>query len=784
MGQISAPFWSTPVDDLFTQLDATPQGLTDEEAHHRLERFGANLLRPKQRTDSLTLLLSQFRSPIILILLFAASLSLFLKDVPDALIIFAIILVSGLLGFWQERSATDAVQKLLAMVRVNATVKRDGSTQDIPLEAVVPGDVVLLSAGAAAPGDCRLLDAKDLFVDEAALTGETYPVEKMAGQIAPETPLAQRSNVVYMGTHVVSGSASALIVKTGIATEFGAVSQRLKLRAPETDFERGVRRFGYLLMEITLILVIAIFAINVYFKRPVVDSLLFSLALAVGLTPQLLPAIISINLSHGAKRMAQAQVIVKRLASIENFGSMNILCSDKTGTLTEGIVHVHSALDIDGQPSDKVFLYAYLNAYHQTGFTNPIDQAVLAFGTPDIAAYQKCDEVPYDFIRRRVSVVVRDGDGVLIVTKGALQHILEVCTSAENAAGETVPLASVRASLQRQFEDFSGQGLRTLGIAYRRLDGLRPIHKEDEVEMTFLGFLVLFDPPKEGIVQTIGRLRQLGIALKIITGDNHLVAASVGKQIGLAQARILTGPDLRHMSDEALMVRLRDADLFAEVEPNQKERIILALKKSGYVVGYMGDGINDASALHAADVGISVNTAVDVAKDAADIVLLEYNLDVLLAGVREGRITFANTQKYIFMATSANFGNMFSMAGASLFMSFLPLLPKQILLVNLLTDFPEVTIASDSVDPEIVDQPRRWDLGFIRVRLRDLRRTADPAEREGEGVQDRLVHGISGLGHDDRAGHTHAPPLLPEQAGAPSADRDLERDRRDDPDPV
>ncbi|HVO71667.1 MAG TPA: HAD-IC family P-type ATPase, partial [Aggregatilineaceae bacterium] len=372
------------------------------------------------------------------------------------------------------------------------------------------------------------------------------------------------------------------------------------------------------------------------------------------------------------------------------------------------------ALDIDGQPSDKVFLYAYLNAYHQTGFTNPIDQAVLAFGTPDIAAYQKCDEVPYDFIRRRVSVVVRDGDGVLIVTKGALQHILEVCTSAENAAGETVPLASVRASLQRQFEDFSGQGLRTLGIAYRRLDGLRPIHKEDEVEMTFLGFLVLFDPPKEGIVQTIGRLRQLGIALKIITGDNHLVAASVGKQIGLAQARILTGPDLRHMSDEALMVRLRDADLFAEVEPNQKERIILALKKSGYVVGYMGDGINDASALHAADVGISVNTAVDVAKDAADIVLLEYNLDVLLAGVREGRITFANTQKYIFMATSANFGNMFSMAGASLFMSFLPLLPKQILLVNLLTDFPEVTIASDSVDPEIVDQPRRWDLGFIR----------------------------------------------------------------------
>jgi Mg2+-importing ATPase len=714
MSQPPTPFWSTPVDDLLKQLDATAQGLTGEQARERLERFGANLLRPRKRTDSLTLLLGQFRSPIILILLFAAALSLFVRDAPDALIIFAIVLISGLLGFWQERGATDAVQKLLAMVRVDATVLRDGSTQDIALEDVVPGDVVLLSAGAAIPGDCRLLDSKDLFVNEAALTGETYPVEKMAGQSAPETPLAQRTNVLYMGTHVVSGSASALVVKTGISTEFGAVSQRLKLRPPETDFERGVRRFGYLLMDITMILVIAIFAINVYFKRPVLDAFLFSLALAVGLTPQLLPAIISINLSHGAKRMAQAQVIVKRLASIENFGSMNILCSDKTGTLTEGVVHLRSALDIDGQPSDRVFLYAYLNAYYQTGFTNPIDQAVLAFRTPDIATYQKRDEVPYDFFRRRLSIVVQGGDTVLMVTKGALQNILEVCTTAENAAGEVVPLASVRDHLQQQFEDLSGQGFRTLGIAYRRLDTFTPIRKEDEVGMTFLGFLVLFDPPKEGIVQTIERLQQLGIKLKIITGDNRLVAASVGKQIGLPEPHIVTGPDLRRMSDEALMARLAQVDLFAEVEPNQKERIILAFKKSGYVVGYIGDGINDASALHAADVGISVNTAVDVAKDAADIVLLENDLEVLVAGVREGRTTFANTLKYIFMATSANFGNMFSMAGASLFMSFLPLLPKQILLMNLLTDFPEMTIASDSVDPEMVDQPRRWDIGFIR----------------------------------------------------------------------
>jgi Mg2+-importing ATPase len=452
----------------------------------------------------------------------------------------------------------------------------------------------------------------------------------------------------------------------------------------------------------------------VYFKRPVLDAFLFSLALAVGLTPQLLPAIISINLSHGAKRMAKAHVIVKRLASIENFGSMSILCSDKTGTLTEGIVHLRSALDIDGQPSDKVFLYAYLNAHYQTGYTNPIDQAVLAFGTPDIAAYQKRDEVPYDFFRRRLSVVVQNGDAVLMVTKGALQSILEVCTTVENAAGEIVPLASVRGHVQQQFEDLSGQGFRTLGIAYRRLDRFTPIRKENEVEMTFLGFLVLFDPPKEGIVQTIEHLRQLGIGLKIITGDNRLVAASVGKQVGLPEPRILTGPDLRHMSDEALMVRLRDADLFAEVEPNQKERIILAFKKSGYVVGYIGDGINDAPALHTADVGISVDSAVDVAKEAAAIVLMEKDLNVLISGVEEGRITFANTLKYVFMATSANFGNMFSMAGASLILWFLPLLPKQILLTNLLTDLPEMTIATDSVDRELVEKPRRWNIDFIR----------------------------------------------------------------------
>ncbi len=634
--------------------------------------------------------------------------------ITNALIIFTILLISSLLGFWQERGAAGAVKKLLAMVHVDATVYRDGAQHDIALEEIVPGDVVMLSAGTAIPGDCRLLDSKDLFVDEAALTGETYPVEKSGGQLAADTPLAHRSNVVYLGTHTVSGSATVLVIKTGRETEFGAVSQRLKLRAPENEFEHGVRRFGYLLMELTLILVIAIFAINVYLKRPVVDALLFSLALAVGLTPQLLPAIISINLSHGARRMAEQKVIVKRLASIENFGSMNILCSDKTGTLTEGIVHLRAAQDVNGAPSDRVFLYAYLNAHFQTGFTNPIDQAIVAYQTPDVSGYEKRDEVPYDFVRKRLSVAVHHEGTTLMITKGAVQNVLDVCTTAESAEGETVPIATFTDRLRQQFEDLSTQGYRTLGIAYRRLPADTCITKTDERDMIFLGFLVLFDPPKAGIVDTIGHLRDLGIALKIITGDNRLVAANVGQQMGLAHPSILTGADLRQMSDTALLIRLPEVDLFAEIEPNQKERVILALKKAGNVVGYMGDGINDASALHAADVGISVNTAVDVAKDAADIVLLENDLNVLVAGVREGRITFANTLKYVFMATSANFGNMFSMAGASLFLSFLPLLPKQILLTNLLTDFPEMTIASDNVDPVMIERPHRWNIAFIR----------------------------------------------------------------------
>ncbi len=714
MDQNHQSFWSISATELLNSLQATASGLTTDEARKRLTSYGANRLKPQKRSDAFTLLVAQFKSPIILILILATGLSLFLHNFVDASIILAIVIISGLLGFWQEHSASNAVAKLLAIVQIKAAVLRDGNQLEIHVEDIVPGDIVILNAGDIVPGDCLLLESKDVFVDEAMLTGETFPVEKAVSVLSADTALAKRTNALWMGTHIVSGTANALVTLTGKNTEFGKVSERLKLKAPETEFEHGIRRFGYFLGEVTLVLVVIIFAINVYLHRPVLEAFLFSLALAVGLTPQLLPAIISINLAHGAKKMAQKKVIVKRLASIENFGSMNIICSDKTGTLTEGTVQVESALDVNGDANEKVFLFAYINASYETGFTNPIDEAILNHRKVDLAEYRKQDEIPYDFLRKRLSIAVIHGDAHLMITKGALTNILDVCSSVETKEGIIVEIASMQDQIQKHYTDLSNQGFRTLGIAYKNMPSGSLISKSDEAGMTFLGFLALFDPPKANITDTIANLKKLGVSLKIITGDNHLVAASLSKKMGLSDNKIIAGPELRQMSDGALLRQVGGVDVFAEIEPNQKERIIIAMRKAGNVVGYMGDGINDASALHAADVGISVDTAADVAKDAADIVLLEKDLGVLVEGVREGRTTFANTLKYVFMATSANFGNMFSMAGVSLFIPFLPLLPKQILLTNLLTDFPEMTIATDRVDDEMVDHPRRWDIKAIR----------------------------------------------------------------------
>jgi Mg2+-importing ATPase len=710
----SGSFWSLTVPDLLAFLNASLHGLTAGEAERRLAEHGPNSLRTETNGRTIRLLVEQFGSPIVLLLIGAASLSVLLHDATDGAIILAIVAASGVLGFWQEYNAANIVATLLSKVEVKATVVRDGSETQIPLSDVVPGDIVCVSAGSSIPADCRVLASRELFVNEAALTGESFPVEKFDGPLVAATPLGRRTNTLFMGTHAVSGTARAVVARTGHDTEFGRLSARLHVEPPKTEFERGLRRFGYFLIEVTLLLVTAIFAFNVYLQKPVLDSFLFAMALAVGLTPQLLPAIISVNLAKGARDMAARKVIVKRLTAIENFGSMDVLCSDKTGTLTEGRVQLDSAVDVHGRQSERVWIHAYVNAKFQSGYANPIDTAICQGHEMPLDAWTKLDEIPYDFIRRRLSVLaVHDGRPVMI-TKGALAAVLDACSYAD-ADGKDVDVSRMRAAIRDLRARLEGDGCRTLGVATRDMPpGTTAIKRDDESAMTFLGILVLRDPPKAGADRAVASLARLGVAFKIITGDGALIAERVATQVGIAAPVVLTGEALQTIGDDALPVRAARANVFAEIEPGQKERIIRALQRRGHVVGYMGDGINDAPALHTADVSISVQDAADAAKAAADIVLLEQDLGVLEHGVRDGRRTFANTLKYVFMATSANFGNMFSMAGASIFLPFLPLLPKQILLMNLLTDLPELTIATDRVEVDWIDRPRRWDVGFIR----------------------------------------------------------------------
>ncbi len=706
-------YWNKSVEDNLKTLGVDTEGLTREEADKRLAQYGFNLTAKPSSLSSILLFINQFKSPITLLLLGAAILSLFLGDPTDAIIIFIIVGISSLLGFWQEKSAGDAVKKLLSLVEIKAAVLRDKSYQEISLKYIVPGDIVKLSAGDLVPADCLLITSNELFTNEAAFTGESFPVEKKLGVIAAESPLAARSNMLFMGSNVISGTATALVIKTGLQTEFGNISSKLKAAPPETDFERGIRRLGYLLMQITTIMLVVIFFVNALMHKPVLDSFLFALAIAVGLTPQLLPAIISVNLAKGARQMAKQKVIVKRLSSIESLGSMNVLCSDKTGTLTEGKVTLDKALNAEGNPSDDILYYAGINAALQQGFKNPIDEAIIEKAPKEVLALKRIDEIPYDFIRKRLAILTNLPKGNTLVVKGALTNVLEVCSTIKTISGKIENIKEHLPAIQQQYQKFSDDGFRTLGLAIKEMLGVTTITRTDEVDLTFIGFLTFYDPVKEDAPKIIKDLKDLGINLKVITGDNALVAKHMGQSIGFENLKVLSGKELMDMSQDALVQKVNDIQIFAEVEPNQKERIIRALKKSGKVVGYMGDGINDANALHAADVGISVNTAVDVAKEAADLVLLDKDLSVLIHGVQEGRRVFTNTIKYIFMAISANFGNMFSMAGASLLLPFLPLLPKQILLTNLLTDFPSMAIATDNIDKVDSVRPRQWNIAFI-----------------------------------------------------------------------
>ena len=705
--------WSSSPAAVCAALGCDQSGLTDAAVVTRRARYGHNRMARSGRTTDLALLWGQLSSPMLLLLVAAAALSFVVGSGTDAWIIVGIVVLSVSIGFWQERAAGRAVASLLARVAVSTTVVRNGLEQEVPVGDVVPGDLVHLRAGNLVPADLVLLLANALQVDEAALTGESLPTEKTPGAVPADTPLAGRTGSLWFGTHVVSGTATAVVVRTGAATAFGAIAGRLNTRPPASDFERGVSAFGALLARVVSVLVVGIFVVNMYFERPFLESFLFAVALAVGLVPEMLPAIVSLTLSAGARRMAKRGVIVKRLAVIENFGSMNVLCSDKTGTLTEGTVRLEGALDLHGAPSARVLRYAAANAQFESGFHNPIDVALRAAGA-DLSGLTCLDEVPYDFVRKRLSVLLREDGGALLVTKGALVNVLAVCTDVLLPDGRRVPVADMHAEIDTRFQALSEQGQRVLGLATRALGGVEHATVADEVGMTFIGFLGFADPPRADAAAVIAALRDLGVRLQIITGDNRAVAARVARAVGIARPVVLSGPELHALTDMALTARIGSVDVFAEVEPNQKERIIHAQKRAGNVVGFLGNGINDATALHAADVGISVDSAADVAKDAAEIVLLQHDLGVVLDGIREGRATFANTLKYIYITTSANFGNMLSMAGATLFLPFLPMLPRQILLNNFLSDFPAMTIATDRVDAAQLARPQRWDVKRIR----------------------------------------------------------------------
>ena len=633
-----------------------------------------------------------------------------LGEVLDGVIILAIVAASAVLGFARERSAGKAVQELAAQVRVEVEVVRDGAVRSIPTEEVVVGDVLALRAGDVIAADARVMSSRDLLVDEAALTGESYPRHKTSPTVAAEAEPKDRSSAVFQGSHVVSGSGAAVVVATGDATEFGRISAHLASAGITTGFERGIAAFGTLLVRVMLVLVGVIFIVNLVLARPVVDAFLFSLALAVGLTPQLLPAIVSVSLAAGARRMAERRVIVKRLDAIEDLGGMSVLCTDKTGTLTVGAVELDRALDVLGESDPRVGYLAAQNAGLQRGFPNPLDAAIVrAVGRPEGEAL---DEIPYDFERRRLSVLVEDGTRNLLVTKGAVREVLAVCGRAV-VGGREVPLAEVAAGVDERLAALGDAGLRVLAVATRVTDEREVEGPDAERDLVLRGFLTFRDPAKPGAVEAISRLAGHGCSVRIVTGDDRRVAAGIAASVGLVGS-VLTGGEIAGFDEAALVARVADTAVFAEVEPLQKERIVRAFRARGETVGFLGDGINDVVALHAADVGISVDSAVDVAKRAAAIVLLDKSLDVLDEGMLLGRRTFANTLKYVRVTISANFGNMLSLAAVSAFLPFLPLLPRQILLLNFLSDIPALAIAGDAVDPEQLEHPSRWSISGIR----------------------------------------------------------------------
>jgi Mg2+-importing ATPase len=695
---------------------SSSSGLTSAEAARRLAQFGPNEPVRVRRLSALHQLIRLIATPLVGILLAAAGVSALLGQHADATIIVVIVALGVGLNFWQTYRSGRAVERLKASVTPTATVSRDGEWREIPIRTVVPGDIFRLSAGDLVPADARLLESRDLAVQQSMLTGESLPAAKSAATsdgTGPDAP-----HLVFLGTSVVSGTATAAAVDTGPRTMFGGIAERLARAAPETEFEHGLHRFSVLILQTTTALVLFILLMGIALRRDPLESLLFAVALGVGLTPEFLPLIASIALTEGALRMSREQVIVKHLPAIQNFGSIDILCSDKTGTLTGGEMTLERTADAAGDPSDRVFELAYVNSRFETGIRSPLDAAILRHRDVDVSGFRKIDELPFDFERRRLSILVESAggaaDGHLLITKGAPEPILALCDSFDTPGGVAPFDEASRLACLDRYRALSADGLRLLAVAHRTLSRGSSCEVSDETGLTLAGFLAFADPVLPDARQTIDQLAADGVIVKILTGDNDLVTRHVCGQVGIDAGRIVTGDEIAKLDDAALGHVAEEASVFVRVSPAQKTRIISVLQRRGHVVGFMGDGINDAPSLHSADVGISVTSATDVARQAAAIILGRPGLDVLHRGIIEGRRASGNMMKYLLMGTSSNFGNMFSMAAASAFLPFLPMLPTQILLNSLLYDLAQITIPSDNVDRDYLSRPQRWDIGIIR----------------------------------------------------------------------
>jgi len=709
----------TVLKELGSQLD----GLSEAEAASRLKRVGTNEIAREKRQSALMRLLSNVKNPLVLLLLALGVLSFLTGDLRATVVIFVMVVLGVVLRFFQEMRADNAAEKLQAMVSNTTTVVRDGNEKEVSLKIVVPGDIIRLAAGDMVPADVRVLSAKDLFLNQSALTGEALPVEKKAAPSSAEdqNPL-ELPNICFLGSNVESGSATAVVVRTGGRTYFGSLAASIVGQRQLTSFDKGVNKFTWLMIRFIAVMVPAVFLINGLSRHNWLEAFLFAMAVAVGLTPEMLPMIVTVNLSKGALAMARKKVIVKRLNAIQNFGAMDVLCTDKTGTLTQGKIVLEKHLDAHGDPSEKVLHYGYLNSFHHTGLKNLLDEAILDHEELEgrlkaNEKYRKIDEIPFDFVRRRMSVVVEDETGLnTLICKGAVDEVMSLCTRVE-VQGEVIEVLPEHDAKRRKLaDDLNGQGFRVIALAYKQMPGApdETVYSvKDESDLVLLGFLAFLDPPKDTATEALKRLHSLNVDVKVLTGDNEIITAYICKEVGMPVEHILLGSQIEAMSAAELAEAACVTSVFARLAPAHKEHIIRALQSKGHVLGFMGDGINDAPALKAADVGISVDSAVDIAKESSDIILLENSLLVLEQGVLEGRRVFGNIVKYIKMAASSNFGNMFSVVGASAFLPFLPMLPIQVLTNNLLYDFSQTTIPTDGVDADWLTKPRQWTIGKI-----------------------------------------------------------------------